>query len=202
TATSTATVAAAPSSSSPASCENDTADMVEKIRTVMPRCDDRCNITQDIARRDCRNAEEAAPYIVKSLCGFEPGEKAAALAHIGYESRQLYYKNLSGGNKTLGTAGGLSWPTQRTFAAYLFGKEAVDHLADDEIRRILNEDQYNFATPAWLQLKFCDPSILGVLNTGTDKAYLTYWNHCAWYNVPRNESRWEYWQRAKEVFHL
>lgn len=93
-------------------------DMVAAIKAIMPSSDTCDGAT---APDDCRTAEQAAPFVSKSLEGFSPGQKAGVLALMGLESVEFKYKhNVFPGRPGQGTANMMMIGVSHRFPASFF----------------------------------------------------------------------------------
>ncbi|KAK4188343.1 hypothetical protein QBC35DRAFT_382802 [Podospora australis] len=173
-------------------------DMAAAIKAIMPSSNT-CSGAQ--VPDDCRTADQAAPFIVKSYADFSPGELAGVLALMGLESVDFKFKhNVSPGRPGQGTANMMMPNFVSQYAASIFGEQAVAGQSPDAILSMVTVDEHNFGSAGWFLKTFCEPGIQDSLKTGTDAGFQAYMG-CV--GVDGNDStRLEYWNRAKAAFNL
>lgn len=181
------------------------AQIIEEIAPGSASCD------KDNA--ECRTAEQAAPFIFKSMRRHHlycPEQMAAVIALMAFESVDFAYKrNKYPGRPGQGTANMQMAEFNLEYAKSIdcvkdevSNITSVDGLPDSELNRILDlvvEDEYNFGSGAWFLSTQCDKEVLKKLRNDIDAGFEDYME-CV--GVTIDESRLEYLERAKSAFNL
>ncbi|TFB07606.1 hypothetical protein CCMA1212_000216 [Trichoderma ghanense] len=179
--------------------------IIQKIATSATSCADTS------PESECRTAEQAAPFIAKSMSDYEiytTPEMAAIVSLMAFESVEFKYKhNVSPGRAGQGTANmqmaqfnlayAMSIPSLKDKVAQF---STVDGLADDALNQILalvQPDEYNFASGAWYYKTYCDASVKDALDANPDDGFAKY---MACVGAAVTDDRLAYWNKAKEAF--
>ncbi|KAK8142740.1 hypothetical protein G3M48_008330 [Beauveria asiatica] len=164
---------------------------------------------------DCRTADQAAPFIFRSMSQYNltsDNEIAAVIALMAFESGDFRYKRNAfppPGNPGQGTANMQSPAFNLLYAKSLDGVkeevadvETVEGLEPkklDEILSLVQPDEYNFGSGPWFLVTQCPATVRDELKEDVDcgfEAYMT----CV--GVEVTDARKEYLTRAKKAFHL
>ncbi|KAL2128833.1 hypothetical protein VTI74DRAFT_8579 [Chaetomium olivicolor] len=149
---------------------------------------------------ECRTAEQAAPFITKACAQLTTAECAATIALMSVESVNMKFKhNVNPGRPGQGTANMMMFNFVQEYAADLFGKEAVDGKAPDNVLAMVTVDEHNFGSAAWFLTKKCS-NVRSALQKGDDAGWLAY-NECIGVNGELPE-RMAPWNKAKAAFNL
>ncbi|KAF4981844.1 hypothetical protein FZEAL_2423 [Fusarium zealandicum] len=163
--------------------------------------------------KECRTAEQAAPYIARSM--YEYGvysvkEMAAIISLMAFESGDFQYKqNAFPGRPGQGTANMQMAKFNLMYAkqipgvkGHLEGVDSIDGMSDDELNEILalvKPDKYNFGSGPWFLTTQCDKSVRTKFNDDVDEGFKAYME-CV--GVEVTDDRLAYFTRAKEAFGL
>ncbi|KAM3514709.1 hypothetical protein MY11210_001680 [Beauveria gryllotalpidicola] len=162
---------------------------------------------------DCRTAEEAAPFLFRSMSQYNltsDNEIASVLALMAFESGDFRYKhNVFPGRPGQGTANMQMAPFNLLYAKSIDGvKEkvadvkTVDGLAPeklDEILSLVTPDEYNFGSGAWFLATQCPETVRDSLRKDIDSGFQA---HMGCVGVDVTDNRKEYLTRAKQAFGL
>ncbi|OTA05541.1 SSCRP protein [Trichoderma parareesei] len=176
--------------------------IVQKIAPTATSCAD---------SSECRTAEQAAPFIAKSMSDYgiyTTPEMAAIVSLMAFESVEFKYKhNVSPGRAGQGTANmqmaqfnlayALSIPSLKAQVAQF---TTVDGLADADLNKILalvQPDEFNFASGAWYYKTYCEKTVQAAFWANVDDGFTKYMQ-CVGAAV--TDDRLTYWNRAKEAF--
>ncbi|KAL6898934.1 hypothetical protein GGI43DRAFT_73032 [Trichoderma evansii] len=162
---------------------------------------------------ECRTAEQAAPFIAKSMSDYKiynVAEMAAIISLMAFESDDFKFKhNVSPGRAGQGTAN-MQMPNFNLLYAQSIDsiKSQVsqfttsDGLSNDDLNRILSlvqPDEFNFASGAWFYSTQCDAPVKAALQANPDDGFQKY---MACIGTPVTDARLAYFTRAKEAFGL
>jgi hypothetical protein len=155
---------------------------------------------------DCRTAEQAAPYLITALQNYSlysPGQIAAVLSLIGYESVDMRYKhNISPGRPGQGTSAMLMPDNVAKYVASIPALKDGLAAAGTDVSKILElvtDDKYNFGAAPWWLTQVCSKDVVDGLVAGTDAAFQAYMS-CV--GVTATDDRLAYWHRAQKAFAL
>lgn len=185
-------------------------DMSAIIKEIAPNSES-CQ-----AGGECRTAEQAAPYIEKSLQKYQithPNVQAAVISLMAFESVDFAYKhNVSPGRPGQGTAN-MQMATYNLMYGNCIdevkakitaaGFTSVDAMTDDQLNEMLSwvtVDEYNFGSGPWYLTTQCPSSIREALIADIDTGFATYMSDCV--GVEVTEERTAYLTAAKEAFGL
>ncbi|KAK3675432.1 hypothetical protein LTR78_004515 [Recurvomyces mirabilis] len=141
------------------------------------------------AAGECRNAEQAAPYIAISFQNFGIntfGEQAALLSLMLYESGNFQY--------SVNHYPGVPGQGTRNMQSPAFNAKYADYLANvctncgvsaaqvsqaqtqgpAAVLQLVNTDEWSFGSAAWFLATQCDPSVRTGLATGSQTAWEAY----------------------------
>ncbi|OAA50809.1 hypothetical protein BBO_00756 [Beauveria brongniartii RCEF 3172] len=164
---------------------------------------------------DCRTADQAAPFIFRSMSQYNltsDNEIAAVIALMAFESGDFHYKRNAfppPGNPGQGTANMQSPAFNLLYAKSLDGvKEKVADVKTveglkpkelDEILSLVQPDEYNFGSGPWFLVTQCPATVRDELKEDIDCGFEAY---MACVGVEVTDPRKEYLTRAKEAFGL
>ncbi|KAM0247604.1 hypothetical protein ACHAQJ_009796 [Trichoderma viride] len=162
---------------------------------------------------ECRTAEQAAPFIAKSMSDYKiytTPEMAAIVSLMAFESVDFKYKhNVSPGRPGQGTAN-MQMPNFNLLYAQSIDSikdqvsqfTSTDALSSDDLNHILSlvePDEFNFASGAWFYSTQCDSSVKEALWANVDTGFQKYME-CV--GTPVTDDRLAYFTRAKQAFGL
>ncbi|PTB62313.1 hypothetical protein BBK36DRAFT_1144752 [Trichoderma citrinoviride] len=179
--------------------------IVQKIAPTATSCADTSPSSE------CRTAEQAAPFIAKSMSDYgiyTTPEMAAIVSLMALESGEFKYKhNISPGRAGQGTANmqmaqfnlayAMSIPALKDKVSQF---TTVDGLADADLNSILalvQPDEYNFASGAWYYKTYCESTVQAAFNANPDDGFTKY---MACVGAAVSDDRLAYWNKAKEAF--
>jgi hypothetical protein len=164
---------------------------------------------------DCRTADQAAPFIFRSMSQYNltsDNEMAAVIALMAFESGDFRYKHNAfppPGNPGQGTANMQSPAFNLLYAKSLDGvKEKVADVKTveglkpeklNEILALVTPDEYNFGSGPWFLVTQCPATVRDALKEDIDCGFEAY---MACVGVQVTDPRKEYLTRAKEAFGL
>ncbi|KAM3507690.1 hypothetical protein MY10362_001631 [Beauveria mimosiformis] len=164
---------------------------------------------------DCRTADQAAPFIFRSMSQYNltsDNEIAAVIALMAFESGDFHYKRNAfpePGNPGQGTVNMQSPAFNLLYAKSLDGvKEKVADMKTveglkpeelDEILSLVQPDEYNFGSGPWFLVTQCPATVRDALKEDIDCGFEAY---MACVGVEVTDPRKEYLTRAKEAFGL
>jgi hypothetical protein len=181
-------------------------DMVKIVQQIAPKAAN-CADT-----KECRTAEQAAPFILKSLITYglsSPAEMAGVISLMAFESVNFKYKhNVSPGRPGQGTANMQMANFNLKYAKSIDAIKdkvkiaCVDGQSDaalNEMLALVQPDEYNFGSGPWFLATQCDKSVRDLLQQDADKGFAKYME-CVGVQVTPERS--EYFTRAKQAFGL
>ncbi|KGQ09585.1 hypothetical protein BB8028_0004g05390 [Beauveria bassiana] len=197
------------SAAASANCTADAADAA-KVKLIAPgskSCPE--------SLPDCRTADQAAPFIFRSMSQYNlssDNEIAAVIALMAFESGDFHYKHNAfppPGNPGQGTANMQSPAFNLLYAKSLDGVkekvadvETVEGLEPkklDEILALVTPDEYNFGSGPWFLVTQCPATVRDELKEDIDCGFESY---MACVGVKVTDDRKAYLTRAKEAFGL
>lgn len=155
---------------------------------------------------ECRTADQASQPLINAMVKYElyePGQIAAVLALIGFESVDMQFKhNISPGRPGQGTSAMLMPDNVAAYAASIPEVQAglaAAGGAPDKVLALVQGDEYNFGAAPWWLVTKCEKGVVEGLKTATDESFRAYMG-CV--GVTATEERMAYWKRAKAAFGL
>ncbi|KAK0384681.1 hypothetical protein NLU13_8767 [Sarocladium strictum] len=178
--------------------------IVEEIAPGSKQCTDASN-------KECRTAEQAAPFIASGMTRYgiySVNEMAAVISLMAFESVDFKYKtNQVPGRPGQGTANMQMAAYNLKYAksidkvkGQVADINSVDGLSDDELNRIrslVTPDEYNFASGPWFLTTQCEDSVRQELRANVDQGFAAYMG-CV--GVEVSAERTAYLDRAKKAF--
>ncbi|GFP54953.1 hypothetical protein TASIC1_0004057800 [Trichoderma asperellum] len=163
---------------------------------------------------ECRTAEQAAPFIAKSMSDYKiynVAEMAAIISLMAFESVDFKFKhNVSPGRPGQGTANMQMANFNLLYAQSIDSVKSkvskfttTDGLSPDDLNHILSlvqPDEFNFASGAWFYSTHCDASVKAALQANPDDGFKKYITTCVGTSV--TDERLAYFTRAKKAFGL
>lgn len=163
--------------------------------------------------KECRTAEQASPFLASAMSRYKlynVNEMAAVISLMAFESVDFAYKtNQFPGRPGQGTANMQMAEFNLKYAKSIDKVKdkvadisSVDGLSDDklnEIRALVIDDEYNFASGPWFLTTQCEPSVREQLRNDIDKGFAAYMS-CV--GVTVDEDRTAYLERAKKAFNI
>ena len=154
---------------------------------------------------ECRTAAQAAPHIEKSFEDYKivsPGEKAAVLSLMLYESAEFKYnRNHFPGVPGQGTRNMQSPDYNAQYAQAIFSSEKVQKAQSKGgvvgVLNALRPAQYSFASAAWFLTSQCSQEVRQGLQSGTQEGWASYISTCVGTTV--NSQRLSYWQKSLQA---
>ncbi|KAL7923350.1 hypothetical protein ACQKWADRAFT_61006 [Trichoderma austrokoningii] len=178
------------------------------VKQIAPNAENCADTTE------CRTAEQAAPFIAKSMFDYkiyDVAEMAAIIATMAFESADFKFKhNVSPGRPGQGTAN-MQMPNFNLLYAQSIDSvksqvsqfTTTDGLSADDLNHILSlvqPDELNFASGAWFYSTQCDASVKAALQANPDDGFQKYITSCVGTTV--TDDRLAYFTRAKKAFGL
>lgn len=178
------------------------------VKAIAPNAENCADTTE------CRTAEQAAPFIAKSMSDYKiynVAEMAAIIATMAFESVDFKFKhNVSPGRPGQGTANMQMANFNLAYAQSIDSVKSqvsqfttTDGLSDDDLNHILSlvqPDEFNFASGAWFYSTHCDASVKAALQANPDDGFSKYLTSCVGTTV--TDARTAYFDRAKTAFGL
>ncbi|QPH16449.1 hypothetical protein C2857_001105 [Epichloe festucae Fl1] len=163
--------------------------------------------------KECRTAEQAAPFIAQSMEQYgiySPAQMAAVVALLAFESVDFRYKhNVYPGRAGQGTANmqtaqyNLLYAKQiEGVACKVAGIPAVEGQSNQTLNYILSlvqPDEHNFGSGPWFLKTQCGSHVREKLDENVDQGFEAYMQ-CVGVSV--TEERRVYFERAKKAFGL
>jgi len=157
---------------------------------------------------ECRTAEQALPYIIKSFVDYgltTRGEQAAALGIMLFESSEFKYnRNHWPGTPGQGTRNMQMPDFNLKYAQDLFPADkvaAAQSATSDPVVGVLNllrPEAYCFGSAAWFIKTQCSDEVRSGLQSGTESGWEAYITSCVGTTVTSDRHR--YWIRSYRAF--
>ncbi|KAK2593754.1 hypothetical protein QQS21_008515 [Conoideocrella luteorostrata] len=182
-------------------------DAVKIVQQITPKA------TSCPDPKECRTAEQAAPWIAQSMTQYNiycTKQMAAVIALMAFESVDFKYKhNVSPGRAGQGTANMQMAKYNLMYAKQIPGVKdqvanipSVDGQSDETLNRILSlvqPDEYNFGSGPWFLATQCGQDVRDKLSANVDEGFQAYMQ-CVGVSV--TDERKAYFERAKKAFEL
>lgn len=183
-----------------------TANLIQTIAPNSSTCDGAPYPAQ------CRTAAQAVTPISQSFCTYKittPGEAAAAISWMAFESADFKYQNNmfpAPGRPGQGTRNMMMWPNVYNYAksipalankvkAMINGASSPSNDTMNSVRALLTgNDAYDFGSAAWFLTTQCSSDVRTQLQTGSLSGWENFITKCVSTTV--TDERQAYWTRA------
>lgn len=180
-------------------------DAVKIVKQIAP------NATNCPETKECRTAEQAAPFIAKSMTQYGvycTKQMAGIISLMAFESVDFKYKhNVFPGRPGQGTANMQMANFNLMYAKSIDGVKdqvkditTVDGASNDTLNHILSlvqPDQYNFGSGPWFFTTQCKQDVKDKFKKSADEGFAAYMQ-CVGVSV--TDERKAYFERAKKAF--